>query len=371
MGKIIFDCGCSFNTVDPTAPDHHVINPIQEFPRCDVDIYQIPFDCTPTWDLLSSGQTKGVFQLEGHLGKIWAKKVKPTSLEDLGALVALIRPGVLRAISKPSIRFCRNGVLKLTQDGDIRNVNIKAGEQFELSKYNKSKNGKIEIHFPTGSELNGKAIVGEDCCNITPAKSMTEQYADRKNLLEEVEYLHPALEPILHKTHGVLVYQESAMQISVSLAGFNEQEADVLRKAMGKKRSDIMAKVQDNFLTGCKATGIVNVEQAEEIFGWVRESQRYSFNKCLSPTTIVETIDGDYKTLDDVEIGAQITSPEGPTTILNKYDNGIQDVFEATLESGKTIQCTMSHQFLCVDGKKYSLSEILEQNLEIVCDMGI
>ena len=213
MGKVHFDCGCAFNIVDPEAPDMQVYEAIPRLPLCDVDIFQIPFDCPRTWQLFASGQTKGIFQLEGHLGKIWAKKVQPTSLEDLGALVALLRPGCLRAMS-----------------GD-------------------------------------------------PPKSMTQRYADRKNLLEEVEYLHPSLEPLLNKTYGVLTYQEQAMKISVALAGFNEQEADVLRKAIGKKKADVMAKVQGGFIDGCKATGIVNPEQAEEIFGWIRESQRYSFNK--------------------------------------------------------------------------------------------
>jgi len=213
MGNIIYDCGCVFNTVDPNEPDRKIHEAIPQVPLVDVDIYQIPFDCPRTWNLFASGQTKGIFQLEGHLGKIWAKKVQPTSLEDLGALVALLRPGCLRAMS-----------------GD-------------------------------------------------PPKSMTQRYCDRKHLLEEVEYLHPALEPLLNKTYGVLTYQEQAMKISVALAGFNEQEADVLRKAIGKKKADIMAEVKGGFIDGCKATGIVSPDQAEEIFGWIQESQRYSFNK--------------------------------------------------------------------------------------------
>jgi DNA polymerase III alpha subunit len=113
-----------------------------------------------------------------------------------------------------------------------------------------------------------------------PPKSMTERYKDRRHKLEEVDFFNvDELEPILTKTYGVLVYQEQSMQISVTLAGFNEQEADILRKAIGKKKPEIMTKVHSDFIEGCKVTALVTTEQAKEIFGWIRESQRYSFNK--------------------------------------------------------------------------------------------
>ena len=69
------------------------------------------------------------------------------------------------------------------------------------------------------------------------------------------------------------------MQIAQVLAGFNLQEADVLRKAIGKKKADIMSKVKKSFMEGASKTNIVNKEEAEEIFSWIQESQRYSFNK--------------------------------------------------------------------------------------------
>lgn len=312
MGTIIYPCGCKFKTLN--RPDDEVIHYERMHEKLldinggdisiDVDIYNINMDCQATWRLFSRGETKGVFQLEGHLGKTWAKKVKPTCLEDLAALVALLRPGCLRALS-----------------GD-------------------------------------------------PPKSMTQRYSDRKNKIEDVTYYHQGLQSILDKTYGVLVYQEQAMKISLVLAGFNEQEADVLRKAIGKKKPEIMAAIENDFINGCLKVDLVNKEQAEEIFGWIKESQRYSFNKCLSPTTVVETPNG-FKILDEIKVGDKITSPEGETTIINKYDNGIQEVFEITLESGKTIQCTMKHRFLCSDGNKHSLEEILNNGLEIMCENGV
>lgn len=110
-------------------------------------------------------------------------------------------------------------------------------------------------------------------------KSMTAHYADRKKGKEEVSYLHPALEDILSETQGVLVYQEQAMKIATEIAGFDLKQADILRKAIGKKKADIMMKVKDDFMKGCQEKGIVNQEQAKEIFGWIQESQKYSFNK--------------------------------------------------------------------------------------------
>jgi len=108
---------------------------------------------------------------------------------------------------------------------------------------------------------------------------MTQRYVDRSKGEEEVEYLHPSLEDILNTTYGVLVYQEQAMLIAVKLAGFSEMEADNLRKAIGKKKADLMAKVKKAFLEGAESKGIVTKDEAEEIFGWIEKSSRYSFNK--------------------------------------------------------------------------------------------
>lgn len=171
----------------------------------------IDYKCEKTWELFHEGRTKGVFQLESNLGKSWSKKLKPSNMEELSALIALIRPGCLKAIS----------------DG----------------------------------------------------KSMTQRYIDRKNGLEEVEYLDESLEEVLKPTYGVLVYQEQSMRIAQKLAGFNLREADVLRKAIGKKKADLMAEVKKDFIRGCKKIGLVSEEVAEEVFSWIEKSSRYSFNK--------------------------------------------------------------------------------------------
>ena len=201
-----FPCGCKFNVIEDS----------EEFPLLDFnpDPNDLNLECELTWDLIGKGNTKGVFQLESPLGRTWSKKLAPENIEQLSALVAILRPGCLEAM----------------RDG----------------------------------------------------KSVTKHYVDRKNGEEPVEYYHPALEPLLGETFGEMIYQEQAMHIARDLAGFDLQQADVLRKAIGKKLPEVMAKVKGEFLEGCKNMEIVTDEEAEQIFGWIEKSQRYSFNKSHS-----------------------------------------------------------------------------------------
>ena len=169
------------------------------------------FDDEATWDLICSGRTKGVFQLESRLGSSWAKRAQPRSIDELADLVSIIRPGTLEA------------------------------------------------------ELDGK--------------SMTKHYTDRKAKIDETKYLHPALETVLGKTYGIIVYQEQAMRIATEIAGFTPEEADSLRKAMGKKDAALMKEVEEKFINGAKAKGLVDDVSAAKIFEWIAASARYSFNK--------------------------------------------------------------------------------------------
>lgn len=169
------------------------------------------FEDQATWDLISSGKTKGVFQLESKLGSSWAKRVKPQNIEELADLISIIRPGTLEAM------------------------------------------------------LDGK--------------SMTKHYVDRKSKVDEVKFLDPALEPLLGNTYGIIVYQEQAMKIASTLAGFTPEEADSLRKAMGKKDAALMNEIREKFVSGCGKQNIINTQSAVQIFDWIQASARYSFNK--------------------------------------------------------------------------------------------
>lgn len=198
MNKLGFSCGCRFDLSEGST----VFSPAVESLR---------LDCPKAWDLICEGNTKGCFQLESRLGQSLAKKTKPRNIEELSALVSIMRPGCMEA--------------------------------------------------------------------MVEGKSLTNHYIDRKHGREAVDYFHPSLEDILGETYGILVYQEQSMQIAQKVAGFDLKEADILRKAIGKKKVSEMSKVKKMFIKGSQQTGIVDKSQAEEIFGWIEKSQRYSFNK--------------------------------------------------------------------------------------------
>ncbi len=107
---------------------------------------------------------------------------------------------------------------------------------------------------------------------------MVPQYINRKHGKEKVVYDHPLMEDILKETYGVTVYQEQIMKISRALAGFTAGEADTLRKAMGKKKHDVLAKMKDAFIEGCAKNG-VTAKTAEKIWHDWEGFADYAFNK--------------------------------------------------------------------------------------------
>jgi len=196
---------------------NEAIKDCDSLPSLHIDFDNIKLDCPRTWALFCEGDTKGIFQLEKNLGQQWSKKVQPTSIGDAAALISIIRPGTLES---------------------------------------RDKHGK----------------------------SMAENYVDRRNGIEpqydeEEQSICDKLEHILGDTHNIIIYQEQAMKIAVEIGGFDGQEADVLRKAIGKKKPELMKIVRENFLTKCTTTGIVTDSEALAIFDIIEKSQRYSFNK--------------------------------------------------------------------------------------------
>ncbi|HEY3305129.1 MAG TPA: DNA polymerase III subunit alpha [Candidatus Binatia bacterium] len=110
---------------------------------------------------------------------------------------------------------------------------------------------------------------------------MAEQYIQRKHGREQIKYLHPLLETILKDTYGVIVYQEQVMQIAQVLAGYSMGEADILRRAMGKKDPEEMASQRERFVEGAKKNKI-DARTAGEIFDQMETFARYGFNKSHS-----------------------------------------------------------------------------------------
>jgi DNA polymerase-3 subunit alpha len=110
---------------------------------------------------------------------------------------------------------------------------------------------------------------------------MIDTYIECKYGKKEIKYVHPLLEPILKQTYGVIVFQEQVLKIARELAGYTLGEADILRKAMGKKQADVMAEQKGKFIKGAKERGIDNLV-AEKIFDQIETFGRYGFVKAHS-----------------------------------------------------------------------------------------
>jgi DNA polymerase-3 subunit alpha len=183
-----------------------------------LDFSRIPLDDKATWDLISSGLTKGVFQLEKTLGKRYCKEIKPRNIDELSDVISLIRPGCLV--------------------GDFREKDDKPGEY----------------------------------------SSITATYIKIKDGDWAPEYIHECLEPILSGTHSVPIYQEQIMNICTVFAGFSLKEADVMRKAVGKKKKALMETLKQKFIDGGVANGHDEATGAT-IFSWIEAFSDYGFNK--------------------------------------------------------------------------------------------
>ncbi len=169
----------------------------------DFDIEKIDFEDQKVFDLLSSGKTVGLFQIESAGMREALLQMKPNHLEDIIALVALYRPGPMS----------------------------------NIPTYNDCKHGK-----------------------------------------QKPDYLHPLLEEILKPTYGVIIYQEQVMQIAQKLSGFTAGQADLLRRAMGKKKRAELEKQKQGFIEGAIKNGIAK-DVAAGIFLKIEPFAEYGFNK--------------------------------------------------------------------------------------------
>ncbi|MBO4626280.1 MAG: DNA polymerase III subunit alpha, partial [Alphaproteobacteria bacterium] len=105
------------------------------------------------------------------------------------------------------------------------------------------------------------------------------QFIARMHGEEEIEYVHPLAEPILKETYGIIVYQEQVMLLTRALADFTRGQSDTVRKAMGKKKLDLLAELEVKFLEGCEKKGTLNNEQAKDLWEKFKKFAEYAFNK--------------------------------------------------------------------------------------------
>ncbi len=183
-----------------------VINNTQKLVRKkikDFDIEKINYEDQKVFDLMSTGKTVGLFQIESAGMREALTQMKPNHIEDIIALVALYRPGPMS----------------------------------NIPTYNDCKHGK-----------------------------------------QKPDYLHPLLEDILKPTYGVIIYQEQVMQIAQKLSGFTAGQADLLRRAMGKKKRAELEKQKQGFIAGAVKNGIAK-DIAAGIFLKIEPFAEYGFNK--------------------------------------------------------------------------------------------
>src|SRR5262249_7875934 len=112
---------------------------------------------------------------------------------------------------------------------------------------------------------------------------MVDDFIARKGGKVEIKYELPQLEPILRETYGVIAYQEQVIRLARELAGFTLGEADILRKAMGKKKADVMQAQRAKFVDGARQRGI-NEKKATRIFDLMEHFAGYGFPKAHSTT---------------------------------------------------------------------------------------
>src|SRR5574337_980231 len=145
-------------------------------------------------------------------------------------------------------------------------------------------------------------------------------FIERKHGRTKVTYDHPLMEEILKDTYGIMVYQEQVMRIASDLAGFSMGEADILRRAMGKKNPELMAEQRKKFVDGAVARGVPD-KKAERIFGFMEQFAGYGFNKSHSAAYAIIAYQTAYlKANYPVEfMAALLTSEMADTDKIVKY----------------------------------------------------
>lgn len=181
---------------------------------------------------------------------------------------------------------------------------------------------------------------------------------------------HPLFEKALKPTRNLPLYQETLMQL-LMIVGFSADESETCRKIVGKKLLDKVREWQQKILDKTKESGFEK-EIGELIWKILNDSSSYSFNKCLSPDTIVETKNGE-KMMFEIQNGERIRSfdVKKQTDIfvgVKEIIKSIVELYEVELDDGRKIKASLDHKFLCEDMKMRKLSEILVNKYKVVTD---
>lgn len=283
------DCGCKFKQYGTSIKENDGLPPIE------IDFYNLP-NCKKVWDYLESGTTKGVFQLESHLGQSWTEKVIPKSIDDLAALSAILRPSCL--------------------DSFIGDKNI--SQHYADRKNNRE---EIEVIHPALEQSLSKnyqlMIYQEDALRIA------REVAGFSGVKAEV--LRQAIGKKLHEKMQSL--KVDFIDGCIKNSGLKREDAEMI--------FDIIEKSQKySFNKSILDTTIVRTKHESE--------------KQIKDLRIGE------------KILCPSDSGDKYFEVLNKFDHGVQEVFKVIFDNGSNITCTIGHKFLCDDGQVRKLHEIIQ-----------